>query len=335
MADLSVTYLGLPLRHPVIAGASPMSDTVPAARALEEGGAAAIVLRSLYEEQLRKEEMATHSAMAEPAESFPEALSYLPEPDEFVLGPQEYVELVGRVSGAVDIPVIASLNGTEPGPWLEYASMVEQAGADAIELNLYEVITDPAVDAGSVESRAETIVREIAARTSLPISVKLSPFYTSIPHIAARLRDAGARGVVLFNRFFEPDIDPEEIEVVPRLGLSTPVELLLRLRWLAILSGTVDRLDLAVTGGVHSDMGVIKSVMCGARAVQIVSEPLHFGAERFGDLRDQLDEWLDEHEYESVEQMRGSMDLRRCPNPRDHTRSQYVRLLQTWRMEGV
>lgn len=330
MADLRATYLGLTLDHPIMVGASPMADSVEGARRLEDAGAAALVLRSLYEEQLRTESVATIESMVGPAESYPEALSYFPEHEGFILGPHEYVEHLAQVKEALGIPVIASLNGTTPGPWLDHASLMEQAGADALELNLYEVVVDPNEPGEAVEARAAEIISEIAARTSLPLSVKLSPFYTSLPNLAKNLRDAGATGLVLFNRFFEPDIDPEDVDVLPRMELSSPGELFLRLRWLAVISGTID-IDLAVTGGVHTDIDAVKAIMCGANAVQVVSAPLRYGPARITALRDGLADWLDAHEYESVQQMRGSMNIKRCPDPNAHTRAQYVRLLQTWR----
>jgi len=330
MADLGTTYLGLELDHPIISGACPLADTLDGARRLEDAGAAAVVLRSLYEEQLRAEAFATHESLVASTESFPESSTFLPEPDEFILGPDEYLGHLARVHDALDVPVIASLNGAAPGPWLDYAPMMEQAGADALELNIYEVVTDPVDTAELVESRLAEIVREVASRTALPIAVKLAPFYTSFASVAARVEQAGARGLVLFNRFFEPDIDTENIEVAPHLELSSRSELLLRLRWLAIVSGRIDA-DLAVSGGVHSEIDAVKAVMSGARAVQIVSEPLKGGAHRFGEIRDALNDWLDEHEYESVSQMRGSMNLNRCPDPTAFTRTQYIRMILTWR----
>ena len=330
MPTLETTYLGLTLDHPIVAGASPMSDTLESAKRLEDAGAAAVVLRSLYEEQLRTESVATLESMAGPAESYSEALSYLPEPDDFVLGPHEYLDHLARVKESLSIPVIASLNGTVPGPWLDYAPMMEQAGADALELNLYEVVIDPNETGEAVEARATEIVSDIRARTKLPLAVKLSPFYSSLPNVAKNLRDAGAQGLILFNRFFEPDVDPENIDVVPRMELSSPSELLLRLRWLAVISGTID-IDLAVTGGVHTEFDAVKAIMCGAHAVQVVSAPLKFGPARITSLRDALSDWLDSHEYTSVQQMRGSMNIKRCPDPNAHTRAQYVRLLQTWK----
>lgn len=329
MNPLGTDYLGLSLPHPFIAGACPMTGELDGLRRLEDGGAAAVVIRSLYEEQLRSESLATHASLTLPAHSTHEAMSYLPEPEGFALGPGEYVEHVGRAKAALGIPVIASLNGVEAGPWLEFARLIEQAGADALELNLYDVVTDAGLSGSAVEERAEMIVREIRSRTRLPIAVKLSPFYSALPNFAARLLDTGANGLVLFNRFFEPDINTEELEVVPHLALSNQSELLLRLRWLAILSGVVE-CPLAVSGGVHDPHDAVKAIMAGAHAVQLVSAIFIQGPAVFGMMREQLTAWLEEHEYDSLEIMRGSMNLERGPNPAALTRAQYVRQLQTW-----
>jgi len=326
---LQISYLGLTLPHPLIAGASPMTGDLDGLRRLEDGGAAAVVLRSLYEEQLRRESVATHDAMVGAADSFAEALSYLPHPDEFVLGPQEYLDHLAAAKAALGVPVIASLNGVEPGPWLDYARLMEDAGADALELNLYDVVTDPGFDAAAIEARAVEVVREIRLRTRLPLAVKLSPFYTALPNFSAKLLGAGATGLVLFNRFFEPDINAEELEVVPHLALSNSSELLLRLRWLAILSGEFD-CSFAVTGGVHDEHDAVKAIMAGAHAVQIVSAAFTRGPKVLASIREGLAAWLEEHEYRSIEMMRASMNIERCPEPAALTRAQYVRQLQTW-----
>jgi dihydroorotate dehydrogenase (fumarate) len=329
MTRLATTYLGLELPHPFIVGASPLGDSLDGIRRLEDAGASAVVLHSLYEEQLRTESVATHESVFSPADTFGEALSYLPQPDEFRLGPDAYTEHVSRAAEAAGIPIIASLNGIEPGPWLDYARMLEQAGAAAIELNLYDVVTDPSMTAGDVESRAVSVVRGVREKTSLPVAVKLSPFYTALPNIAGRLVDAGATGLVLFNRFFEPDVNTEELEIVPHLELSRPDELYLRLRWLAVLRGLL-RCPLAVSGGVHDGHDAVKAVMCGADAVQLVSVLLERGADQIGVVVKAFEDWLDEHEYDTLAQLRGSMAAHRCPNPAALTRAQYVRTLQTW-----
>ncbi len=330
MADTKVTYLGLELPHPFVAGASPLSETLDGACRLQEGGAAAIVLRSLYAEQVAAESIATHLAMHAHAESYGEATSYFPEPDDLPLGPDEYLEHLSGVKSRVTVPVIASLNGERVGPWVEHAALAEDAGADAIELNIYRVVTDPFVEGVSVEHEAVEIVKAVRGRTKLPIAVKLSPFYSSVANLAVRLRDAGADGAVLFNRFFEPDLDTENLAVEPHLVSSTSDELLLRLRWLAILSGATEGLDLAVTGGVHTPIDAVKSVMCGAHAVQVVSALLTHGPDRLHALRSGFADWLDEHEYASANQMRGNMNIARCPDPSAHTRSQYIRTLRSW-----
>lgn len=329
MASMQVNYLGLELDHPFMAGASAKAYTIDGVRQLEDGGASAIVLHSLYEEQLAAESMATHESIVTPAESFGEALSYLPTPDDFMLGPHEYLEHLRRAKQAVDVPVIASLNGTDAGVWLDYAAQVQEAGADAIELNLFEIVTDPEVTAHDVEEKKLALVRGVRSRTGLPIAVKLSPFYASLPNFAARVIDAGATGIVLFNRFYEPDINTEELELVPHLALSSNAILYHRLRWLSILSGRVG-CPLAISGGVHSEHDAIKAIMAGAHAVQIVSAAFLQGAQVYATIRDRVADWMDEHEYPSLVPMRGSMNIDRGPNPMALTRAQYIRTFPTW-----
>lgn len=329
--DLTTTYCGLQLPHPFIAGAGPLADTVDGARRVEDAGAAAIVMRSLFEEQLEIEALATQQSTETHAHSYGEALSYFVEPDAFVLGPHEYLEQLRRVRAAVAVPVFASLNGYTQRGWLDYAAVLEQAGASGIELNFYHVETDPAVAAGPIEDRYVEMVRAVREAVQIPLAVKLSPFYTSAVNFAARLEAAGADGLVLFNRFYEADIDVEELELVPHLRLSDSHELLLRLRWLAILSGTLRRATLAVTGGVHAALDAIKATMCGAAAIQVVSAVLRHGAGQLTRLRNEVAQWLEEHQYASLAQMRGSMDLQRCPDPSVLSRANYVRALQTWK----
>jgi dihydroorotate dehydrogenase (fumarate) len=331
--DLSIRYLGLDLPHPFIAGASPIADTLESARRAEDGGAAAIVLRSLFEEQLVVESLSTHRAVESHMNSFAEALDYLPSPDDFVLGPDEYLTHLAKLSEALSIPVIASLNGCTPGGWLEYAKLLEGAGAAAIELNLYQVPLDPDVSSAELEERAIAMVSDVRSSVEIALAVKLSPFYTSLPNFATRLHEAGAEALILFNRFFESDIDPEELSVVHRMELSNSRELLLRLRWLAILSSRVPGPSLAVTGGVHTAADAIKAILCGATGVQIVSEILRHGSHRFGEIRAELANWMEEKEYRSLDEMRGSMNLERCPDPRAYTRANYLRLLRTWEPE--
>jgi dihydroorotate dehydrogenase (fumarate) len=327
--DLTTYFMGFELPHPFIVGASPFADTSDSLRRVEDAGAAAIVMRSVFEEQITAEELATHRATEPHAESFAEALSYFPEPAEFVLGEQEYLEQIRKAKEAVDIPVIGSLNGSTLGGWLEYARSLEQSGADAIELNPYDVATDSEETGEAIESRVLEIVREVKESIRVPVAVKLSPFYTSLANFAKRVDEAGADGLVLFNRFFEPDIDVEELEVRSHLELSNSSELLLRLRWLAILSGRLEA-SLAITGGVHTALDAIKALMCGAQAVQIVSVLLRHGPHQLETIRREMVAWMEEHEYESLEQMIGSMNLERCPRPRMFERANYIHLLQTW-----
>ena len=328
--DLRTTYLGFELPHPLMPGASPLADDLDAVRRLEDAGAAAIVMHSLFEEQITREEQGVVHHMQVHEESFAEALSYFPAPDEYALGPDRYLEQVRRIKAAVRVPVIASLNGTTPAGWLHYARLIEQAGADAMELNFYHVATDPAETSAEVERRLLESVHTIRQRLTIPLAVKLSPFFSSLPHLARELDAAGARGLVLFNRFYQPDIDLDLLEAVPRLHFSTADELLLRVRWLAILSGRV-RASLAATGGVHSGLDALKAVMAGAHAVQMVAALLMRGPSHLAAVRHELAEWLEQHEYDSLRQAQGSMSLLRSPAPEAFERGNYMRALQSWR----
>ncbi len=328
--DLSTEYLGLRLEHPIVPGASPLTDNVDTVRRLEDAGAPCVVMPSLFEEQVSREQLGTTHHMDVHAHSFPEAMSYIPDPESFSLGPEEYLERIALLRKTVAIPVIASLNGTTPDRWLEYARLIQSAGAAALELNVYYLASDPFETGEEVEGRTLEIVKRVKEEVSIPVAVKLSPFYSSIAHFTRRLDEAGADGLVIFNRFYQPDIDIEELEVVPTLQLSESHELLLRLRWLAILSGRV-KACLAVTGGVQSHRDVIKAVMAGAHAVQVVSTLLRRGPERLKSLRQGVETWMDENGYSSVKQMRGSMSLNRCPDPGALERANYMRVLQSWR----
>lgn len=325
--DLSTTYLGLNLPHPVMPGASPMAQDLDTVRRLEDAGAAAIVMHSLFEEQISQEQLATIHHVEAHTESFAEALSYFPRPGEFATGPEQYLEQVSRVKAAVGVPVIASLNGATVGGWVEYARRIQQAGADALELNVYFLATNPEETGGAVEGRALDVLRSVRQAVTIPVAVKLSPFYSSVANLAADLTKAGADGLVLFNRFYQPEIDIEDLEVVPRLDLSTSAELLLRLRWLAVLFGRV-RASLAVTGGVHSAADVIRAIMAGADAVQMVSALLMRGPQYLRTVLAEIESWMEAHEYESLRQMRGSMSLTHCPDPQAFERGNYIRVLQ-------
>lgn len=328
--DLRTTYLGLDLAHPFMPGASPLADDLDTVRRVEDAGAAAIVMRSLFEEQIVREKSRTLYDIEAHTDAFAEARSFLPSPDEFHLGPVEYLEQVRRIKAAVRVPVIASLNGVTAAGWLEYARLIEQAGADALELNVYHVATDPDETAEHVDRRAIEIVTEVKRSVALPLAVKLSPFHSAMAHHARELSVAGARGLVLFNRFYQPDIDPEALEAVPHLVLSDSSELRLRLRWLAVLSSRGGA-DLACSGGVHTPIDAIKALMAGATAVQMVSALLHHGPSRLAAVRESVVRWMEEHEYESLAQLRGSMNLARCPDPGAFERGNYMRILQSWR----
>jgi len=328
--DLSTTYLGMNLPHPLMPGASPLVDDLDTVRKLEDAGAAAIVMHSLFEEQIAREQVATFVHTESHGHSFAEALSYFPSTEAFALGPDEYLDQIRRIKQAVDVPVIASLNGYTLGGWLGHARLMEQAGADALELNVYQLATDPEEDACAIEDRAVKMVQAVRSAVGIPLAVKLSPFYTALAHFTRRLDDAGADGLVLFNRFYQPDIDVEELQVRRGLRLSHSSELPLRLRWLAILSGKL-RSSLALSGGVHTVNDVVQSVMAGAHAVQVVSALLKLGPAYLEHLRQGLARWLEEHEYVSLRQMQGSMSLEACPDPRVYERANYMLTLQGWR----
>jgi len=328
--DLKTKYLGLELPHPFMPGASPLVDDLDMVKRLEDAGAAAIVMHSLFEEQITREQIASFLHTEPHGESYAEALCYFPSPDRFALGPEEYLEHITRIKGTVRCPVIASLNGTTLGGWLEYARAIEQAGADALELNVYALPSDFEEDSRDIEDRTVEMLREVKRRIRIPVAMKLSPFYTALPHFARRLEGAGADGLVLFNRFYQPDLDPETLEATRHLQPSSPRELPLRLRWLAILSGRI-RPSLAVSGGVHATQDAIKAIMSGAHAVQLVSALLRAGPEHLKRLRMETLAWMREHEYESLEQMRGSMNLEACPDPAVYERANYMLVLQSWR----
>ena len=332
--DLSTTWLGLPLEHPLLTGASPLVDSLDTVRALEDAGASAITMHSLFEEQLVAEQMAAHRHFDGPAESFAEAQSWFPSTGDFKLGPDAYLEQIRKVKAAVKVPVIGSLNGSTPGGWIRYAKLIEQAGASALELNMHSLAADPAHDAYAIEKQQLDIVREVKKSVKLPVAVKLSPFYSSLPAFVKQLEAEGVAGLVLFNRLYQPDIDVEALTLDRVLHLSDRSELLLRLRWLAILSPRT-KLSLAASGGVHSPVDAVKAMMAGAGAVQVVSELLTKGPSRLKELVTGLENWLDEHEYESVTQLVGSMNLARAPDPSGYERANYVKLLQSWHGTGA
>lgn len=329
--DLATTYLGLPLKNPVMPGASPLVDQLDNVRRLEDAGAAAVVMHSLFEEQITNEQIAEFAHTENPAESFSEAVSYFPHMEDYALGPDRYLEQISRIKESVDIPVIGSLNGISMGGWTDHARLIEQAGADALELNVYYVATDPDEPGIAVEKRTLDILEAVKETVTIPIAVKLSPFISSPGHFAKQLDSMGAAGVILFNRFYQPDIDIEDLEATHRLDLSNSTELRLRLRWAAILHGHLQA-DIAVSGGIHTVEDIIKAIMCGANAVQVVSCLLKYGPSHIGSLINGLRHWLEDHEYESINQMRGSMSLQHCPDPSVFERANYLRVLQLWKV---
>jgi dihydroorotate dehydrogenase (fumarate) len=328
--DLTTKYLGLTLAHPLMPGASPLCDTLDSCKRLEDAGAAALVLRSLFEEQITREEMgAVHDLLVDEA-SDADAIHNFPEPSEFALTPDAYLEHLHRVKSAVGVPVIASLNGTARAGWLDSAALMEQAGADAIELNIYHVPTDPRESGADVERRLLDAVRRVKWAVSIPVAVKLSPFFSSVSNMAVELDALGADGLVLFNRFYQPEIDPEMPLAGPRLRLSTPEELLLRVRWLAILYGRVNA-SLAATGGVHDSIDAVKVILAGAHAVQVVSVLLTRGPDYLVQMRRDLARWLEQHEYDSMRQVQGAVSLLQNANADAFERGNYMRILQSWR----
>ena len=330
--DLSTRYLGFDLPHPFMPGASPMVDDMDTVKQLEDAGAAAICMNSLFEEQIVHEEVAASRLTEDPANSFAEALSYFPEPDSLSYGPDEYLNKVRRVVEAVNVPVIGSLNGTTKGRWLEYASLIEETGANALELNVYHLATDPNESGAELEQRFVEIITEVKQQISIPVAVKLSAYYTSLANFGKRLVDAGADGLVLFNRFYQADIDVEELEVQRTLVLSTSSALLLRLRWLAILTGQLN-CSFAVSGGVHGEIDAVKAIMTGADAVQMVSALLKHGPDFLRIVRRELAQWLIDHDYDSLAQAKGSMNLSRSPDPGAYERANYMDILKSWKAE--
>ena len=328
---LATHYLGLKLRNPLVIGASPFADNLNAALQLQDAGAAALVMRSLFEEQIDLEQRALNYHLETPAESYSEATSYFPNYEEYQLTPDYYLRQIAQLKSALTIPVIASLNGFRPGGWTDYARRFEEAGADAIELNLYHLVTDPHVGAGEIEADMIETVRSVTSTVRIPVAVKISAFHTAPAQFALALESAGAAGVVLFNRFYQPDLNIEELEVQPQLKLSHPSELLMRLRWLAIISPHLKG-SLSATGGAQSAEDVIKAILAGAHTVQLVSVLLKNGPHYLSTLLHGLKNWMDEHGYTSVGEFRGAMNLRRCPNAQAFERANYQRILQSWRI---
>lgn len=334
-ADLTTTYLGLELANPLVASASPMTGDPDWLRRAEEAGAAAVVLPSLYEEEIEHEALEMQRLAEFGAGSYAEALNgYFPDLEHYATRTEDYLRKVEAAKAAVDVPVIGSLNGTTRGGWVRWARHLVDAGVDAIELNTYLVVTDPYASCEDVERRYLDLVAAVCEEVAVPVAVKIGPFFSSLPHTARRIVDAGASGLVLFNRFYQADIDLERLEVVTDLQLSHPSELRLPLRWIAILHGRVPA-DLALTTGVHSAADALKGLLVGAAVVMMTSALLEHGPEHLGDVLAGIREWLDEHEYESVRQLRGSMSLESAPNPEAFMRANYMKTLVTYTPPSV
>jgi len=329
MPDLTTTYLGLQLKNPLVASASPLSKKVDTVRRLEDAGAAAVVMYSLFEEQIAHESYELDHYLNRGTHSFAESLSYFPDLDHYNLGPEPYLEHLHRIKQAVSIPVIGSLNGVSSGGWVEYAHKIEQAGADALELNIYYLPTDVDLSGAELEDVYVKLVGDVRERVKLPIALKLSPFFTALPNMARRFVEAGANGLVLFNRFYQPDFDLEELEVVPNLELSTSHELRLPLRWIALLYGRIQA-DFALTSGVHTAQDVLKAVMAGASVAMMTSTLLENGVGRLMHILTDLQEWMEEHEYESIAQMKGSMSQRAVAEPAAFERANYMKALNSF-----
>jgi dihydroorotate dehydrogenase (fumarate) len=313
----------------MMAGASPLSDEMDTVRQLEDAGSAAIVLRSLFEEQIVREQMANVLYLEAANESFAEAQTYFPSPEMFVLGPEEYLNHLRHVKEAVDIPVIASLNGSTHGGWLSYGRLMEQGGADAVELNVYHAAIDPQKTGADIERETVAMVHEVKRSVKIPVAVKLSPFFTSFANFALQLDREGADGLVLFNRFYEADIDVQELQVTRALNLSDSSELRLRLRGIASLAPLV-KASLAVTGGVHTAVDIVKATMAGAHVTQMVSALLRNGPEYLFKVRRDLELWMEENEWASLAEMRGNMGIDKAPNPKAYERANYMLMLQSW-----
>jgi len=324
--DLSTTYLGLKLRSPLLPAASPLSEEIDTIKEMEDAGAAGVVLYSLFEEQLRSDsaELARH--LEHGTESFAEALTYFPEPESFRLGPEEYLKHIGKAKQAVRIPIIASLNGSSAGGWTQYAKAIQQAGADALELNIYYIPTDESLTSAQVEQTYLDILKSVKSAVTIPVAVKLSPFFTNFANMARRLDEAGANGLVLFNRFYQPDIDLESLEVKPNILLSTPMAMRVPLRWIALLYGKL-RANLCATSGIHRASDALKMLMAGADVTTLCSALIRHGVRQISVVEQDMIAWMEEHEYESVSQLKGSLSQKNCAEPSAFERAQYMKAI--------
>jgi dihydroorotate dehydrogenase (fumarate) len=330
--DLTTTYMGMALKNPIVPSASPLSENLENIRRMEDAGAAAVVMYSLFEEQITLESQQLDHYLSYGVESFPEALSYFPDMQTYKVGPDDYLNRVRRAKQAVDIPIIGSLNGVSTGGWIEYARQIEEAGADGLELNVYYIPTDLGMTSAEVEQLYLDILRDVKKTVSIPVAMKLSPYFSATANMARRLAEAGADALVLFNRFYQPDFDLENLEVVPRVVLSNAHELLLPMRWVAILYGRVP-VDLAITSGVHTLEEVLKGVMAGAKVTMMASELLQNGIQRISQILEGMVQWMEEYEYESVTQMQGSMSQQNVAEEAAFERANYMKVLGSWRPE--
>jgi len=329
MTNLTTHYLGLELKNPLVASASALSKKTSTVKKMEDAGISAVVMYSLFEEQITHDSLAFNYYMERGTERFAESLDYFPNLDRYNVGPDDYLERIRKNKEAVDIPVIASLNGISNTGWVDYAEKMVQAGADALELNVYYIPTNLEITAKALEDNTVDLVSAVCAHVEVPVSVKLSPFYTALPNLAERLVDAGAQGLVLFNRFIQPDIDVENMEVDPTLHLSTSEELLLPLRWMALLYGRIDA-DLALTSGVHTGLDLVKAVMAGANVAMIASEFVAKGVGRATEMLAEMENWMTAYDHVSVEKMRGSVSQQHVENPAAFERANYMKALQTY-----
>jgi dihydroorotate dehydrogenase (fumarate) len=332
--NLNTTYLGLKLRTPLVAAASPLSEEIDNIKRMEDAGASAVVLYSLFEEQLRQERVELAHHLEQGTESFAEALTYFPEPESFHLGPEEYLQHVARAKKATRIPIIASLNCSSTGAWTDYAKQIEQTGADALELNIYYIPTDLDLPGAKVEQTYLDILKAVKSQVTIPVAVKLSPFFSNFANMAKRLDTAGADGLVLFNRFYQPDIDLETLVVKPNILLSTPMAMRLPLRWIAILYLRLNA-SLAATSGLHRATDVLKMLMAGADVTMLCSGLIRHGVQQIGVIEREMVAWLEEHEYESVVQLQGSLSQKNCADPAMFERAQYMRALSSYPLPPI
>ncbi len=329
MIDLSTSYLGLQLKNPLVVSPSPLSEELGNIRRMEDAGASAVVLHSLFEEQLLVESQDLDRFLSSGTESFAEALSYFPDLHQYKLGPEEYLELIRKAKAAVKIPVIGSLNGVSTGGWISYAKKIEEAGADALELNVFYIPTDPELSGAQVEQMYCDLGRDMRASVKIPVAVKLGPYFSAMASLAQKLDKAGASGLVLFNRFYQPDFDLEKLEVTPNLVLSSSLELRLRLTWVGILCGRI-KADMAITGGVHTAVDVVKCMMAGAKVAMMTSALLKNGIEHMRGVLTGLSAWMQEKEYASVKQMQGSMSQQKVAQPAAFVRANYMKVLRSY-----